>query len=254
MHEGHRDRLRQAYMRGSELLEDHQLLELMLGYAIPRRDTNPIAHALLKKFRTLRGVLQAEVWQLQQVEGVGERTAVFLKSCLELARRCQKDPNDGKAVYDSLSKYAEYFCPLFFGLEYERVYATYLDNGLHMIDCVLMSEGTYNMSPTTARRFTQMAYDLKASCVVIAHNHPNGMAIPSVPDITFTDSLKAQLEEIDVFLLDHIVIAENKYRSIMQEFLTDVYSVPILKHRKAENFYQHYYENGKYEGSIKWKL
>jgi DNA repair protein RadC len=254
MHEGHRDRLRQAYIRGSELLEDHQLLELMLGYAIPRRDTNPIAHELMKKFRNLRGVLQAEIWQLQQVEGVGERTAIFLKSCLELAKRCQRDPNEGKKMYDTLSKLAEYFCPLFFGLEYERVYAMYLDNGLHMIDCVLMSEGTYNMSPTTARRFTQLAYDLKASNVVIAHNHPNGIAVPSSQDVMFTDSLRAQLEEIEVFLLDHLVIVENRYRSIMEEFLTDVFAKPKLKNHKGENFYKNYYDNGTGEGSIKWKL
>ena len=235
-------------------MEDHQLLELMLGYAIPRRDTNPIAHELLKKFRNLRGVLQAEVWQLQQVDGVGPSTAIFLKSCLELARRCQKDPNEGKQVYDTLNKFGEYFCPLFFGLEYERVYAMYLDNGLHLIDCALVAEGTYNMSSVTSRRFTQLAYDLRASSVVIAHNHPNGIAILSLDDIDFTEALKVQLEEIDVLLLDHIIVAENRYRSMMREFIKDVYTKPNLKYQKPKNFEQRYFGGGSDEGSIKWKL
>ena len=240
---------------GFDTMNDHQLLEMILGYSIPRRDTNPIAHELLDKFGSLRGVLQAEVFQLTQVSGVGEYTAIFLKSCLEMARRCQRDPNQGKVTYDHIEKLADYFFPLFLGMECERLYAMLLDNGMHMIDCVLLTEGTYNTGTTAARCLTQRVYDLKASNVVLAHNHPNGIAVPSRDDMEFTDAMKLQLGEIDVILVDHLIIAEDHYDSVMRNRCYGIRTVPNLR-KKAdqEHFYEHFYENFSIERPHKWKL
>ncbi|MBQ9131837.1 MAG: hypothetical protein IJX62_05135 [Clostridia bacterium] len=256
MHEGHRKRMRSVCVyHGFDSMNDHQLLEMILGYSIPRRDTNPIAHALLQKFGSLRGVLQAEVCQLTQVEGVGEYTAVFLQACLEMARRCQRNPNAGKVVYDRIEKLADYFFPLFLGAERERIYAMFLDNGMHLLDCVLLAEGTYNKGTATVRCLTQRVYDLKVSNVVLAHNHPNGMAVPSRDDIEFTDSLRTQLWEIDVILVDHLIIAEDRFESVLRNHCFGVHAAPVLKKKEdREHFYDRFYENFSTETVHRWKL
>lgn len=242
VHEFHRKRLRERYLKcGFESFADHELLELLLSYAIPRKDTNAIAHTLLQKFGSLRNVLLAELPELLSVDGMGESSAICLKLHLEMLRRTLQDETRNRPRYDSVIKLAKFFCPQFVCATHEMVYAMLLDNGMRLLECFKVTDGIVNAAEVTVRRIAERAYHMHAANVVLAHNHPNGLAIPSAQDIEFTDCLNESLRTLGIVLVEHFVIVDERFAPIMRQGATTMHCKPNLD-RANDRFYEKFYE------------
>ena len=249
MHEFHRQRLRERYLKcGFESFADHELLEMLLGYAIPRKDTNAIAHDLLKRFGSLRRVLLAELPEVLAVDGMGEASAICLKLHLEMLRRALQDDTKNQVRYDSVIKLAKFLCPQFICATHEMVYAMLLDNGMRLLECFKVTDGIINAAEVSVRRIAERAYHMHAANVVLAHNHPGGLAVPSAQDIEFTDCLNESLRTLGIVLVEHFVIVNERFAPIMRQNATTMHSAPQLD-RANDGFYERFYE-GAEEGTL----
>lgn len=206
MHDGHRERLRKRYIEnGFESLAEHERLELLLTYALPRQDTNPIAHRLIDRFGSLDAVLEANAFDLMQVQGVGERMAAFLRLCGDLrrmpAKEKQKEPlrTPGEAL--------AYCKTLFKPGEGEQFYSISLDKNKRVLHADLITRGTPTRTAVYPRLVVECALRHGACSVILAHNHPSGDARPSREDVDATLAVRNALSAIDINLFDHIVVA-----------------------------------------------
>lgn len=217
MHDGHRKRLRQRFQaEGLDHFTDVQVLELLLFYCIARQDTNPIAHRLLDQFGSLSQVLEAPVEELCKVEGVGESTAVFLHLVTQVGRCYLKDRTAKTKILPTLESCAKFLQPYFYGKNVETVYLLCLDAKCKFLCCKKMSEGNVNSTQLSVRKVVETALTANASSVLLAHNHPGGIAIPSYADIHTTMNVAAALQAVDVHFIDHLVICDDDYVSLMQ--------------------------------------
>lgn len=220
-HAGHRKRLRERYARsGMEDFAPHEVLELLLTYAIPRIDVNDQAHALIDRFGSVAGVLDATEKELRDVKGIGPEAAMFLKMLPEVFRHYQLSGYDDKETYDTVAKLGDYLRAKYTGVTVERVYLILLNNSLKLIRCIPLGEGSVNCSSVTVRTIAEHAFRENASAVVLAHNHPRGLAIPSGADLEVTQTVECALETIGVPLLEHLIVTENS-------------CAPILRHHKG---------------------
>ena len=218
IHEGHRDRMRkQLKTSGMDSLSDVQVLEMLLYYAAPRGDTNPAAHALLKRFGTLDGVFSAPETELRKIDGVGEVAAQLLLLVPQVARRCLMSRSTQIQVLDTTSKCGQYLLPFFHGEREEVVYLLCLDAKCKALDCVLIHRGGVNVASIAARKVVKAALDSNATSVVLAHNHPSGLALPSQEDKQTTMVLKAALDAVGVVLVDHIIVADDDFVSMRDD-------------------------------------
>jgi len=214
MHEGHRTRLKRRFLEeGLDGFEDHQILELLLFYAIPRRDTNEIAHSLLKKYGSLSGVFEADSKDLASTSGLGENSSVLLSLIPSLARIYLKDRWGKRPKLDSTAKAGEYILSLYAGRTYEVFYVICLDAQHNVIHPALVHEGTIDQAPVYPRIIVETALRHKAHSVILAHNHPGGSPSASPQDIEVTKKIRAALEPISVSVLDHIIAAGEHYVS-----------------------------------------
>lgn len=217
VHDGHRKRMRQRFLaEGLDQFTDVQVLEILLFYCIPRQDTNPIAHALMEYFGSLSQVLEAPVEELCKVEGIGENTAVFLRLITQVGRCYQKDRVSKAKVLPTMKSCAQYLQTFFFGRNVETVYLLCLDAKCKILCCKKIAEGDVNSTSLSVRKVVETALNSNASSVVLAHNHPGGMAIPSREDIQTTMQIATALQAVDVNFLDHIVVADDNYVSLAQ--------------------------------------
>lgn len=216
-HDGHRDRLRERFVQeGLDGFTEIQVLELLLFYCIPRRDTNPIAHNLLDRFGSLAQVLEAPISELKKVEGVGESAAVYLNLMAHTARYYAQNRNAQVKVLPTMESCADYLMPFFLGRTVEMVYLLSLDAKCKVLSCICVSEGNVNTAGVSVRKVVEQALAANATSVVLAHNHPGGLAVPSGEDIQTTRRIAAALSAVDIILADHIVVADDDYVSIMQ--------------------------------------
>ena len=221
INDGHLERLRQRYMKvGLDGFDDLSVLELLLCFAIPRRDTNPIAHALLDRFGSLSSVLEAKPEELQQVDGVGESAAVLLTMFPGVSRKILVQRSRTAQPLDSTSRLGAYFVPRFAGERDEVVLLLCLDAQLHPLDCRPLFRGSVNTASVSVRKTLQMALACNASAVVLAHNHPGGRPMPSVEDEQTTCRLRAALDSVEIPLLDHIIVADDQYFSFAEHNFT----------------------------------
>ena len=218
IHEGHRERMRkQLKTSGMDSLSDVQVLEMLLYYAAPRGDTNPAAHALLKRFGALDGVFSAPETELRKIDGVGEAAAQLLLLVPQVARRCLMSRSTQIQVLDTTSKCGQYLLPFFHGEREEVVYLLCLDAKCKALDCVLIHRGGVNVASIAARKVVKAALDSNATSVVLAHNHPSGLALPSQEDKQTTMVLKAALDAVGVVLADHIIVADDDFVSMRDD-------------------------------------
>ena len=218
IHEGHRERMRkQLKTSGMDSLSDVQVLEMLLYYAAPRGDTNPAAHALLKRFGTLDGVFSAPETELRKIDGVGEVAAQLLLLVPQVARRCLMSRSTQIQVLDTTSRCGQYLLPFFHGEREEVVYLLCLDAKCKALDCVLIHRGGVNVASIAARKVVKAALDSNATSVVLAHNHPSGLALPSQEDKQTTMVLKAALDAVGVVLADHIIVADDDFVSMRDD-------------------------------------
>ena len=215
VHDGHRDRLRQSYLEhGLMSMNDINALELLLFYAIPRRDTNEIAHRLLDRFGSLDGVFSASAEELQEVEGIGENAAALLTLIPEIMKKSRVSKGREIRQIRSSDDAGAYLLPYFLNERDEVVYLLCLDTKRCVICCAEMGRGVVNSVDTGIRRIVEKALKVRASSVIIAHNHPDGIALPSREDEVFTRALYNALETVGIRLEDHIIAAEDDYTSM----------------------------------------
>ena len=220
VHEGHRERMRrQMKTSGMDSLSDVQVLEVALYYAIARRDTNEIAHALLRRFGSLSGVLEAPRAELLKIDGVGESAADLLLLFIQMERRHFMDRAGRQTILDTTYKCAQYLMPRFIGEQEEVVYLLCLDAKCKALDCSLIHRGAVNMTAISVRKIVKAALDHNATSVVVAHNHPSGLALPSREDRATTLALKAALDAVDVVLVDHVIVADEDFVSLADDGL-----------------------------------
>ncbi|MBQ8614492.1 MAG: RadC family protein [Ruminiclostridium sp.] len=212
VHHGHRSRMKAAMLEhGLDGLNDHQILELLLFYAIPKRDTNPIAHRLVERFGSLRGVLEADYDELRKVNGIADNAASLIKFSQLLSGRYLRSASfeGDTAKFSSTDSLRMYFEGAFLGVRTEQVRAMLVDDSLCMIKEQMLMEGTIGSVELSARKFTDFVVKNDSNRIVIAHNHPNGLALPSKDDIEATKELYAIFEKLDITLLDHIIVGRS---------------------------------------------
>ena len=213
-HTNHRERMRQRFLEhGLDNFADHEVLELLLFYAIPRGDVNPLAHRLLDTFGSLANVLEAETPDLCRVEGMGDKTAAFLHMLPPMFRRYQTSKIQG-TTYDTTEKIAEYLVKYYIGRPREQLSAVLMDNKCRLIRICDIAEGSATSVKIDLRKLLQCILQYNAADVVLAHNHPRGMCNPSRADIVQTSTIREMLKNIDVRLVDHIIIAEDRWISL----------------------------------------
>lgn len=224
IHDGHRDRLKKRFLNhGLDSFDDHNLLELLLFFAIPRRDTNPIAHNLMNKFGTLSRVFEASVEELCQVDGIGVNAALLIKMVPQMGNRyvMSKVSLDLDDILDDATKAGEYLKPRFSGERDEVVYMICMDSKCQVINTKLMFRGSVNSASISTRKIVENALVNNATRVIIAHNHVSGIALPSREDIETTRQIRDALRAVDVALIDHIVVVEDDYVSMAESSLLD---------------------------------
>lgn len=215
MHAGHRERLKQRFLReGLEQFEPHNVLELLLFYAIPRQDTNELAHRLIHAFGSLSSVFDAPIEELVKVDGVGLNTATLIKLLPAANRRYLEDRATKGIDVASPEACGELLVSKFNGVTVERLVLLCMDNKCRVRHCEVISEGTQTMVDIRNRRIVETALRQNASCVVLGHNHPNGFPVPSKSDVDATYSLARLLEAMDIELYDHIIVADGEYFSM----------------------------------------
>lgn len=214
IHDGHREKMRRRFQEtGLEGFADHEALELLLYYAIPRRDTNELAHRLLTRYGSLSALLQAPIEDLRRVEGVGESAAVLLKLVPAFVYKAQRSAGQ-ETVLNSTEKAGRYLLSCFAGERNEVIYQLCLDRKGKLLARKRLSEGGSAAAELNIRRLVENALLSSASAVILSHNHPSGIALPSREDYATTQQAQDALRTIGVELLDHIIVAENDYVSL----------------------------------------
>lgn len=215
-HTGHRQRLKKKFIEnGLDVFEPHEALELYLFYAIPRKDTNPLAHRLLDKYDTISSVCDAPLDELENEFGLSESAAVFLKLLPQMSRLY----NESKISYDNPidpDKIGEMFMTKFIGRTNEETALMLGDAKGKMIYFNIVAKGSLNATELPVRKIVDLALRHNAKAAFIAHNHPSGSALPSPSDIEATKSLKDTLEAIGVNLVDHFIITSEDYVSLRE--------------------------------------
>jgi DNA repair protein RadC len=220
LHEGHREKVKQRFIEeGLNAFEDHQVLELLLFYTIPRKDTNEMAHRLLEKFGTLESLFDSKPEELVKKGKVTRNTAIFLSMVPELARRYMMLKQGRKPVLDSSSKAGQFITTLFIGKTYEAFYVCCLNSQNQLNYAALVHEGTINEAPVYPRLIVETALRHQASSIILAHNHPGGSLKPSNADIEVTRKICDAMKTISVSVIDHIIAAGNNYFSFAENGL-----------------------------------
>lgn len=215
LHKGHRQRLYDSFLAsGLDSFSDITVLELTLTFAIPRKDTNGIAHSLLDRFGSLYAVFEAPPDSLLQVPGMTKRAALLLHMLPQLWKRYSASRLAGTRIFPTRADCADYMLTQFRGAREEQVHMMCLDAKCKLLHYRKISEGSVNSTPLPVRKVVEIALAVNATSVVIAHNHTSGIALPSKEDLQTTDLLLTALKCVDVHLIDHIIVADEDYVSL----------------------------------------
>ena len=218
MHEGHRERMRaQLRQSGMDSLSDVQVLEVLLYHAFARQDTNLLAHALIARFGSLAGVFEAPVSELVKVPGIGPGAAELIALVPQIERRHLISRARTESILTSTAQCGQYLTPFFYGAMEEQVYLLCLDAKCKALDCILVQSGDVNSAGISVRKVVRAALDTNATSVVLAHNHPSGVALPSEEDKRVTQVIHDALDAVDVLLADHIIVADGDFVSLADD-------------------------------------
>jgi len=215
VHVGHRARLRRRFVEeGLDAFEDHQVLELLLFFAIPRRDTNELAHLLLRRYGSFASVLEADPLDLASSEGIGEAAATLLSLVPALTRRYSVGrARQARHTLSTSERAAEFLVPFMAGRTEEVFYVVCLDTQCRVIVPALVSEGLLDRAHVEPRAAVEAALRHKAHSVILAHNHPTGRARPTTADHRVTERLVAAFGAIDIAVRDHLIVAGEDWHS-----------------------------------------
>lgn len=215
-HAGHRGRLKARFLKeGLDAFEEHNALELLLFYAIPQRDTNELAHKLIAHFGSFSAVFDAPVEALMQVDGIGESAAILLKLMPAVYGKYLQNKQDAEMLILKTAEAAgEYLLPQFVGKDTERFLAICMNHKCKVIKTVVISDGTQSATEIRPRKLAEAVIHTNATQVILAHNHPQGVAAPSAHDIEATRYLISMLKNLGVKLSDHIIVAGDNLFSM----------------------------------------
>lgn len=221
--EGHRDRLRKKYLQGGySAFHEYEILEIFLTYAIPRRDTKPIAKELLERFGNLDGVVSATLDELSQVSGIKENSAIFLKLLGDLSKNLYKGEmkREGVQLKDKSSLLRYLRSEIGFSNR-EEFRVIFLNNYNMLVGSETLFVGTIDKSAVYPREIVEKVLQYRAKGIIFAHNHPSGNLRPSKQDIAITEHMQEVLEMLDIKLLEHIIITKDGYFSFLEEGLIE---------------------------------
>lgn len=213
-HSGHRQRVRKKFIEnGFDVFEPHEALEMFLFYAIPRKDTNPLAHRLLDRYLNIAGVCDAPIDELMNEFGLSESAAAYIKMLPEMSRLYNesKMSDDNIIDYENLGKL---FQAKFIGRTSEAVALMLGDAKGKMIYFNIISKGSLNSSDMPIRKVVDLSLRHNAKTAFLAHNHPSGTALPSNGDLLTTQKLRETLLSVGVDLIDHFIITNDDYVSL----------------------------------------
>ena len=214
VHDGHRKKMRARFLEtGLDAFADHEALELLLYYAIPRKDTNGIAHELMNRYGTMEAVLSAPVEDLMRVEGIGEQAAVLLKLVPKVVQKARLSANKD-TILNSTERAGSFLLERFRGEKNEVIYQLCLDKKGKLLSCRRLNEGGADSSELNLRRLVENALLASASAVILSHNHPSGIALPSTEDYVTTERVQEALRMVGVTLVDHIIVADDDFVSM----------------------------------------
>lgn len=215
VHHGHRERMKQEFLQGGLAhFSEPRVLELLLFYSRLQGDVNPLAHRLLDTFGSLAGVLDAPPEALAKVPGVGENTVVLLKLLPAIAARYLASRASAEMILSDSASLHELFLPYFFGARNEMSYLACFDSKLKLLGVKKISEGSPNANEISIRKISTEALALNATVVVLAHNHPSGLATPSEEDIFTTRYIQDSLRPLGITLYDHVILADGEMVSL----------------------------------------
>ncbi|MBT3318421.1 MAG: DNA repair protein RadC [Clostridia bacterium] len=220
MGEGHRARMTARFLKGGfDNFEEHEVLEYMLFYALPRVNTNDIAHRLLKKFGSLAGVLEAGEADIALVKGMGDKSAAYLTMFPDLLRAYKKSKIGRKPALRSIKQACEFCVAMLFGKPYEEFYVMWLNTQNRVIHSEKLSEGGIKESPVYTDKVAASALRHHAVKAIIAHNHPGGNLSPSPSDLTTTQLILNALALLNIELVDHIIVSNEQTFSFQADSL-----------------------------------
>lgn len=207
-HKNHRARLRETFRHaGVDGMPDHNLLELLLFYSIPRKDTNELAHRLISTFGSLNRVFDAPYEELLKVDGMGESSALLISAIPALCRHYSENTVSGKINLSEPEDAVEYAVRKFYGSKVEEFYMLCLDGAGNLTNCCKIGDGTVSSVAVDKRLVLETAFRNNADRVIFAHNHPHGVAAPSREDVNLTGEMCALLKNVGIRLADHIIVA-----------------------------------------------
>lgn len=216
---GHRARLRQRFLDGPDIIPDYEILELLLGYVLIRRDTKPLAKELLQKFGSLRGVLDAKEGEIINIDGVGAGVQTFLKLLHETIARHAHGPLRDHEILSSPESVARMAKARLGRYSHEEVWAAYVDNNNRLLAWERLAKGSISMTAVQPRDIIEKALFFKATGFMLVHNHPAGSIQPSHADYSFTQQVRLASETMKIRFLDHIIVTDNETFSIMSNAL-----------------------------------
>ncbi|QAT49735.1 DNA repair protein RadC [Caproiciproducens sp. NJN-50] len=220
LHGGHRERVKSQFLKnGLDSFQPHSILELLLYYAIPLKDTNPIAHQLLQKFGSLSGTFDAPYEELLKVDGIGRSAATLIKLIPQICRRYQEDIDRDKIVIYSYDEAGKRLVNKFIGRQNEVVVLMLLDSKTRILFCDVVDEGSVNSANIYIKKIVRLSVQYDASYAILSHNHPSGSCLPSKQDLSTTRWVYEALDTVEVRLIDHIIVSGNDYLSIAQSKL-----------------------------------
>lgn len=215
--EGHRKRLRARFREeGLDHFDEVSVLELLLFYAKPRTDTKTLARELLNRFGSLSRVLEATPAELETVDGVGESTSTLLALIPQLGRYYLVNRSENPKILNSTEKYGKFLVDNFHGRRDESVFLLCLDAKCKMLACQMVGQGSVSSANVPIRKIVELALSANATTVILAHNHPSGIAVPSEEDREATERLAVALNAMDIILADHVVVSDEDFVSLAQ--------------------------------------
>lgn len=218
-HAGHRDRLRERFLKAPDSLPDYEILELFLFMAIPRKDVKPLAKSLLKSFGSLNGVMAAPLDHLEGHDGLSRNTAIALKAMREVSLRLKQQDVIGKPLLNSWDRLMDYLHTAMAEEPREQVRVLFMDKRNNLIADEVQQHGTVDHSTLYPRELVKRALHHGATALVLVHNHPSGDIDPSEDDITLTHAVMEALTPINITLHDHLIIGRKGYFSFRSKGL-----------------------------------
>ena len=218
---GHRARLRKRFVESPTSLPDYELLELLLGHVILRKDTKPMAKAMLKQFGTFRGVMNAQPEELAEVPGFGPGVAAFWQLLQEVLARYAESPVHEKVRLGSPDEVAHMARQRLGALKHEEVWCAFVNSGNRLVSWQCVARGTVDESPLYPRDIMTLALKCRAAGFVLVHNHPGGSCTPSGADMALTRQIAQAASGLGIQFMDHVIVTEDQTCSLRREGLME---------------------------------